>query len=273
MPERDRGAEASDTSHAQPLPGRYPTELDETQLADRIAAHVTRFMASEQISRARLSELLGKGPNYVGAFLRDRSGMGVHAFYKLCKLTKLDPNQLFQFDDAVAVSPDLSRSDELEAITLLEVALSRIRAGRRNVGRPYFDEVIAAWRTAGRDLRKLDARIKSFLDIYDPPTAEGALRPRAIGRRSLTSQVLETTDVDYFRVQLNKLPKDVTATSASNQREALSRGYLMVEREISVPLLSGKQLNLQNDLLILSMKDGADPDLIAVFPKAFGTRD
>ena len=247
--------------------------LSEKELADRVAGKVASYLATEQISRTQLSKLLRKGPNYIAAFLRDRSEMGVFTFYKLCRLANVDPNNIFGFSAHIKMEPQSLWSDELEAISLLETALARIRSSRRSAGLPYIDEVLAAWRGARERLEAMDVRISSFLDLYDPPNDEGELRPISLGRRSLVAQALGTNDVSYFNSHLKKLPRELVAASVANQQEALKSGYIMVSRAVDIPLLNGKRLLLNHDILMLRLKRDGGREAIAHFSKAYSLRE
>lgn len=269
MPEVTPGSKKRPEAGLEAAVSPSERSLQRSEVIDLVANQLTSYMAAEQISRIRASELLGKGPNYVAAFLRDRSEMGVYTFYKLCRLVSIDPGRLLGFSKAVNVQSDSAWSDELEALSILEAAIARIRANRREVGRPYFDEILAEWRSASGHIPKFNARVLSFLDIYDPPEAGDQLKPRSLGKRSLTTQILESNDAAYYQRELEKLPTEITASSVENQREALERGYLLVQREIDVPLLTGKRLNLQNDLLIVAMTDKKHQPVVGVFAKAY----
>lgn len=241
--------------------------LDEQQFLAEVWERLSSEISDSRYSNRELSNLCGRGQNFINTAAKSRSEIGIYAFYAICERLSLDASAILGTSDKVVITERAHGSEADMIDALLQAARKVVRSREEANARPTLDQILISWRDAEQKIGGMDITILSYCDVYAPPNEDGVLKIQKIGKNSLTAEVLQSTDVDIMNRNLANSAPDISQKAASIQREALDRQYVMTIKTLDTPLLNGKRLSIVYDQLNLLVFDKRGEAQILVYPK------
>ncbi|MEM7268591.1 MAG: hypothetical protein AAF401_04990 [Pseudomonadota bacterium] len=244
--------------------------LSQDEFLTLLWSRLTPRIAEYTGSAGELAAICNKSRNYITSAQRTQAEIGVYALYALTEALKLDPAHVLGREDKVYIPDTSVRTEQEHVEQLLETAmrLAKIRAEANQP--PTLDRIISDWRRAERTLARMDPKVLEFCDIYAPPTAEGRINVVTIGPRGLMAEALSTTEVDVLNRNLAALDPEISRATIAVQQDVLDGRYVLVEKQVSTPLVDGRRVSIVYDQLNLPVTNADDEKRVLVYAKKVG---
>lgn len=232
--------------------------------------HLRTIIDQQAVDLDKTSLAIGKSRRYLAHTLDRGSEMGFVTYFMMCRELGVDPLNAIDATKPLTLMPRHSPFPEDRIGDLLHQITRVIREQREAEEPPTLDQALHYWREAGQRYDLIHEHLRAYCDVYAPPDDDDTLNPLVVGPKGLTSEILKSEDIAFYRANLAAAHPSISAEAAAIHRNALGSGYFMTTKQLRSDLKDGRTLAIEYDQLTLRCEDEKGDTILAVFSKYIG---
>ncbi|MEP2833511.1 MAG: helix-turn-helix transcriptional regulator [Hyphomicrobiales bacterium] len=221
------------------------------------------------VSLSNISEKIGCRSGYVSDKLGKRGSPSFEDVCKICNVLNTTPNELIGIRSSITLKSDQSENNE--KLRDIEKKIGLIAENAIRELPPTIDQIMHWWWCQRGELGNFDA-LAHHVTLFHPPE-ENLSRPlpHFIGRKSITSKVLNAKSSNELSQVLSRLNSELLKEIAISHKETKTRGQpIATIQNIQLDIPEIGQRNYTYTRVNLPVHDTAGNNYVMTYCRPLG---